>query len=492
MGFFRRSLSFSSSRSSRQETDDSSASDTASSRTSIDSAFQHEVSESLATITKAPPPSLQKAPILTLPLELIQQVNTHLDTASAAAFCLSSRFIYYALGTNMLSGYFEASKNRFEKRRSIEAVVERAFPGHWFCGWCDRFHAWSADDGPTAPLSARGKQRECADFNSYLHAGSDYALRYHHIRLAINRSQLGPEHGIPLSAFSHEHKAMAKLFKTPVPTKLQISAKIAKGRFLLHTSYAIILPAFATRNRNLLSALWPLFPHILVGHRASENGHTGLMAAVDNVVRRGWKYQFTQNCAMCATDWAVSAQQFSHATGSQMRLVVQTWRDVGSARTPFETAWRAHGVCVSEIAGKSSSSSSASTSTCLLQMAGLQPGSIRRTFDSAVAPANDLLHDSPQPRTRSTSKPRIYRSFMRRGTHQPDSYDHDEDHDDDHVIAVRRSRARPSYARTKEENDEAARIFDDEMRDAARNVAERTARMEVLRLQRGGRRWLFY
>ncbi|EUC34614.1 hypothetical protein COCCADRAFT_35767 [Bipolaris zeicola 26-R-13] len=463
MGFFRRSLSFGSSRS-RPPTDDS-ASDTASSRTSIDSAFDNEISESLATITKLP----QKAPILTLPVELIQQVSTYLDTGSAASFCLSSRFVYYALGTNVLSAHVEGSKNRFEKRRIIEAVVERAFPGHWFCGWCDKFHLWNANDGPKTP--ARGRRRDCADFNSYLYSGSDYVLRYHHVRLAINSSLFGPEHGIPLSSFTHEQRGMAKISRTPVPTKLQISAKISGGRFLLHSSFAIILPSFAKRNRNFLSTVWPLLPHILSGHHDSENGHTGLMAAVDNVVRRGWKYQFTQNCSMCATDWAVSAQEFPHATGGQMRLVVQTWRDLGTARTPFETSWRAHGVCTAE----NWKNNGAAAATCLLRTASLQAGAIRRAFESEEAndEAGSSGSGSRVMQKSGSSGARIYRSFMRKNTVE------EEEHDD--ARAVRRSSARPRYWRTAEENAEAARRYDEERRDAVTSAAEDMARMTAQR-----------
>lgn len=474
MGFFRRSLSFGSSRS--HPSADDSASDTASSRTSIDSAFEHDISDSLATITKLP----QQAPILTLPVELVQHVNTYLDTASAAAFCLSSRFIYYSLGTNVLSRYVEGSKNRFEKRRTIEAVVERAFPGHWFCGWCDKFHPWSPKEGPKTPT--RGKRRECADFNSYLYAGSDYVLRYHHVRLAINAALLGPEHGIPLSAFTHEQRGMTKISKTPVPTKLHISAKIARGRFLLHSSFAVILPSFATHSRNLLSTLWPALPHILTGHHDSDNGHSGLMAAVDNAVRRGWKYPFTQNCSMCTTDWAVSTQVFPHATGGQTRLVVQTWRDLGNARTPFETGWRAHGVCATDTWNTSSAA------TCLLRTAGLQAGAIRRAFESAEAtttattPTPTTTVSEAKLRPTDSSRTRIYRSFIRRNTLDNDGLLQGYG-DEDEALVIRRSNARPRYWRTAEENAEAARRYEEDRRDVARSAAEEMARMSVV--QRG-------
>ncbi|CAN9206023.1 unnamed protein product [Alternaria alternata] len=401
MGIFRRSMSSSSAQSSRPSTIDSSASDTASSRTSMDSTFEeHDVVDSMATIKQLPTPA-RKTPILSLPLELIQQVNTYLDTSSAAAFCLSSRYVYYALGTEVLSRHVEGSKNRFEKRKTIEAVVERAFPGHWFCAWCDRFHAWSAEDGPKSQHP--GGKRDCADFNSYLDAGNGYKLRYHHVRLAINRASWGDEHGIPLSAFTYEKKEMARISRTPVPTKLSLSARIVQGHFLLHSSYAIILPAFTTRNRNLLKSLWPLLPHIVTGHRDTPNGHTGLMAAIDNVIRRGWKYQFTQNCSTCATDWSVTTQDFSHATGGQVRLVVQNEADVA-----------------------------------------------------------DVAAKNP-------SKSRIYRSFMKRTMSEEDD------------SAIRRSSARPRYWRTREENEEVARKYEEDRRDVARNVAEELVRLDAQR-----------
>ncbi|KAH7398273.1 hypothetical protein BKA66DRAFT_382660, partial [Pyrenochaeta sp. MPI-SDFR-AT-0127] len=289
MGFFRRSMSSSSSKSRSTSSTTDSTSNVITARTSLDSNRDVEISESLATIKQGP-----IAPLLTLPVELVQQIVSYLDNASAATFCLSSRFVCYAVGTNHLSRYIEASKSRFEKRRTIEAVVERAFPGHWFCAWCDKFHAWEVGDGPN--VRAKAKQRDCEEFSSYLRGGPDYILCYHHVRLAVNRATWGPEHGIPLQDVSYSRTAMAKIFKTPSPTKLQCEARIVKGRFLLRSTFTIVLPAWSTSNRNLLKHIWPTLPHILVGHRDSENGHTGLMAAIDNVVRRGWKYPFTQMC----------------------------------------------------------------------------------------------------------------------------------------------------------------------------------------------------
>jgi hypothetical protein len=249
---------------------------------------------------------------------------------------------------------------------------------------------------------------------------------------------------------------MARISRTPVPTNLKIQARIVEGHFLLHTSFAIILPSFAAHNKNLLKHLWPILPHILSGHRDSENGHTGLMAAIDNVVRRGWRYASTQNCSTCATDWTVTAHEFPHATGGQVRLSIQTWRDLGMGRTPFETGWRAHGVCTG---------SSSNSATQLVRLAGMQAGDIRRAFETMD---NDEVAGS------ALRSPSRFQSFMRKPSH--------EDGEDG---VIRRSSARPRAWRTKSENEEVFRRYEEERLSAAGSIAETMIRLDA---ERGRRR----
>ena len=460
----------------------------------MDSTYAREISDSLATITKLPPKAAPAAPILGLPVELIRHVEMYLDTATAASFCLSSRYIYYALGTDVLTRHIDGSKNRFEKRRIIEAVVERAFPGHWFCAWCDKFHAWDASEGPNQPRLSNqqsprktamtaSKQHDCTDFNSYLTGSPTYTLRYHHIRLALNAHFWGPTHGIPLSSFAHDHKSMVRISKTPVPTTLRIRARISSsGNLLLHTSFAIILPSFSTHSKHLLKHLWPIFPHILTGHRDTDSGHAGLMAAVDNVVRRGWKYAFTQSCEVCGADWAVNRQDFVHQTGGQVRLVVQSWRDLGKGRSPFERAWRSHGVAAE---GAGVMGEAGQMGLMGLGMNGGQVGGVRDLFECAndeVANEDDDADDEAQVRASSPGKKvepkslRLYRSFSR-------SQRADETAD----VEVRRSSARPRYWRSREENEDVFRKREEERLDVQRNLAEQLARLDAMRGRGNGK-----
>jgi hypothetical protein len=177
------------------------------------------------------------------------------------------------------------------------------------------------------------------------------------------------------------------------------------------------------------------------------------MAAVDNVVRRGWKYPFTQNCSTCSTDWSVHAHFFAHATGGQTRLVVQTWRDLGDGRNPFDTAWRAHGVSMHAAASD------------VVRVTGLQAGDVKTAFETSV-------HEHAPPsaeRAVSPTRMRIYQTFMRKESGGSE---------------VRRSRARPNTWRTSSENEEVARREEEERVDAARQVVESFVRWDVERGRR--------
>jgi hypothetical protein len=311
----------------------------------------------------------QTSHILSLPFEIIQHIATYLDNASAATFSLSNRHIRYAIGTQYLSRYITASPSRFEARERLEKTIERALPGAWHCAWCDEFHTWSATDGPTS--APQEPLRPCAEYNSYLSDGLGYILRYHHIRLALSHHLYGPGHGIPLRAFEYSSHGSVKLFKTPVQTWISHEAKIAQGSFLLHTNYSILLPTRAAEHKNLIGNLWPLLPAALIQHRASEYGHRGLMAALDNTVRRGWRYPGTQTCSDCATDYILSTHNIPRSiAGEFVRLNIQTWRLLGEAKSPFDTTWRAHGPFLS-----------GTEESCVREEVDREAGGIRLAFE---------------------------------------------------------------------------------------------------------------
>ena len=97
------------------------------------------------------------------------------------------------------------------------------------------------------------------------------------------------------------------------------------------------------------------------------------MAALDNVVRRGWRVLGAQSCSGCETDWSVSAYAVPRSVaGECVRVNVQTWRDLGRGTSPFDTAWRAHGAW---IAG--------TEEICVKEEVQREKGSVRDAFEDS-------------------------------------------------------------------------------------------------------------
>jgi hypothetical protein len=79
------------------------------------------------------------APLLVLPIELMQYMTRFLEPAAAAAFSLSCSGIYHAVGKGHLEDYLSVHTDverelRADRRLKLE-VLERAFPSHWYCAW---------------------------------------------------------------------------------------------------------------------------------------------------------------------------------------------------------------------------------------------------------------------------------------------------------------------------------------------------------------------
>ncbi|KAF2473918.1 uncharacterized protein BDR25DRAFT_332663 [Lindgomyces ingoldianus] len=293
-------------------------------------------------------PQWQSAPICKLPIEIIQQIASYLSPPCGASFCLSTRYIYYAVGTQHLSTFLSFGTSKLENRKNIE-VLERAFPSNWYCAWCDKFHA---HDQASGPKNCDGEtKRDCNEYSSYLHAGKDYVLTYHHVRLAMNRHLWGLKYGIPISDLSYSAQRTSKLFKEKVPTNLSISAKIVSGHLLLHSAFTIALPLAATERKSFYPKLQAALPQIIFGHRNDNSGHSGLMTSVYQALCKHSKYNI-QLCSTCATDYLVrvhppsstpTSTSSSSSPSEHIQLSIQTWRDLGTCRNPFDACWRAHG-----------------------------------------------------------------------------------------------------------------------------------------------------
>ncbi|KAF2873395.1 hypothetical protein BDV95DRAFT_604903 [Massariosphaeria phaeospora] len=330
-------------------------------------------------------PPLQTAPLTTLPYELLQQITHSLDAPSSASLCLSSRRIYHALGTYALTSFLQSGTTKSERRQNIE-ILERAFPGSWYCAWCDKFHAreceGEGEGGPRVLGKGQAGWRPCVECNGLVGTGREreYVLAFHHVRLAVNGVVWGAEYGIALDAFAYCESSTTTILKMHMPTMLRCEAKVISGHLFLRTEYSVALPQDALWKSDLLAALWPTLPHVLVGHRHSHSGHTGLRYSLENALTRNWKYG-THTCSTCATDYTIVCQPNnttplphpeSSSAKSHLVLTITTWRDFGSGRSPFDAQWRAHGEL-----GKGKPGYGGDT----IRLTNFQAGRIKRMFE---------------------------------------------------------------------------------------------------------------
>lgn len=152
-----------------------------------------------------------------------------------------------------------------------------------------------------------------------------------------------------------------------------------------------------------------------------------------------------------------------HQTGGQARLVVQSWRDLGSGRNPFERAWRSHGV-----AAEGMGMGEAQMSLLGLAVAGGRVGGVRESWERAGD--DERMNDAKiESEVTAKSSSRLYRFSRSQRSVEADDYE------------VRRSSARPRYWRTREENEEVYRKREEERLDMQRNLAEQLARLDAIR-----------
>ncbi|KAF2494160.1 hypothetical protein BU16DRAFT_512506 [Lophium mytilinum] len=282
-----------------------------------------------------------------LPVEIIQEIASYLSRHETASFCLSSRFTCYAVGTQALHTLLRAAYNSKFDRRANTMILERAFPSHWLCAWCDKFHRHDHAGGPQH--FSRETKRECAQFNSFLRCGRGFTLAYHHVRLAMNRHLCGPEYGIPLDEFTFLSKQTAKILRVDCQMETSTMARIVANQFLLHAACTVTIPLRLRPQPGIAIEITRAMPQVVVGHRSKEHRHRDLVWVIQLFLSMMPPQEFFQSdvkyCGQCSTDYQVTCcyRGLPHSNLRTIEIVVEVWRNLGVGRSPFDSLWRAHG-----------------------------------------------------------------------------------------------------------------------------------------------------
>lgn len=283
----------------------------------------------------------QPIPLHGLPIELIRSITNFLTPQDIASFCLTSRYIMHAVGIKHVCLFILGSDKKHEYRKNLD-ILERAFPSHWHCAWCEQFHQHARDAGPRR--IEKEQKRECVESNGYLcDVKGNYYLCFHHVRQAVHRAIWNEEVGIGLEEMRFEREETFQLGKSMASMKVCIDPRIASGRMILKSSCTFQLDRREATKWNRLKKIMSLMPQIVAGchQHSSDKWHACLKHMVEYTLKANHIYS-TERCSHCPTDFLVHSTPTSTSDPMQVPLAITTWRDLGDGRNPFDTAWRRH------------------------------------------------------------------------------------------------------------------------------------------------------
>jgi hypothetical protein len=260
------------------------------------------LSSAMKSITRRKTP-ISKMPVITgtsilsLPVELLQQIASHLPLASTAVFAFSNKYICHAIGQD---SWVELKKAKHKEDRIAFLCL---IGDSWFCEHCDELHPRAFD---------RSLYYQKYDGFKYPFG---YRLPSRLVQLAIERKQKGPPHGICPDRLScagiitnpemRIHYAY-RVFVTDAELLLRMDVRIMPPRYeppppCIHSSFTPIIM------KKVHSQLGPTrhykadYPYVPRCPEGVSYPNTELLkeffSTLTSIRRRTWNCRFC-NCSM--------------------------------------------------------------------------------------------------------------------------------------------------------------------------------------------------
>lgn len=288
--------------------------------------------------------SRQRCSLLELPLEIVQIIVGQLPLPQRILLSQTCSDLWHVLHGDCLSAFREAS---LAERLDCLAVLGLFLPDHHLCAGCCALHPIAYEDLPIiTPLNRCGQgvhRRFCplyeAKFNRSLSTArtGSYATAFRHVQRAIkNHNHEGTQR--------QYHAALLREFSISLPDffslRLDVSAEplLAKGRFLLKTTYVLRGGTQPLSLANALKTPVAICPHLSLGavHPVgpTEPLPAALRLAFDKAGAPIVLKQDLHSCDQCPTDFLVSCKD--------ERVRVMVWPDLGIGVSIQDLFWRFH------------------------------------------------------------------------------------------------------------------------------------------------------
>lgn len=266
-----------------------------------------------------------------LPVELLQCIASHLPLSAAASFALSSKYIWYVVG----SQYWHHLRFNSRQYKTFLGFLEKSMPGHWLCDECLTFH-------PKPKFGSLMRYSwlpawKCAQPKIYFsrHLETPYAAPYipiSHImlRMAMNRHLFGPEHGEPLKSLSTP--AFSDSFREGLGY-VSTEACIVADELYMRCQVRIAIPSSKDFRYIMLLSVCP---HISTSNR--KNPMTPIIQCLLNHRNTASceKCKGLRQCRYCLTEFNIQISRFG---STDHVLEVTYWKNFGAGRSINDPMW---------------------------------------------------------------------------------------------------------------------------------------------------------
>lgn len=296
-------------------------------------------------------------PLFSLPIEIFDQVTSFLPSESVTALMLTCHELYDAFSPILKLDMDKPAKIRFLQ------LLEQQIPKHYLCHGCATYHPLLAKDEPRKYakfLMPAQRQKKCGDYQRGKVFYHHYSVDFRHVRLAVRGAQLGPDHGIPLRAFSH-----CDSFPIGVDGRAWrfMEARVIGGELYLKGSYEFTGweapsasgpwgPGVA---KEIGKREWRICPHTVFGPDMSlevdKDVETLLLKWMSRAVAYGKRGVLIcrHHCSHCHTDIRISlSAKTKWGFGKGTGLAVYFCRNLGTGCSPEDPKWQA----AAEVYGK--------------------------------------------------------------------------------------------------------------------------------------------
>lgn len=278
---------------------------------------------------------------LELPPEIILLIINYLPTESILSFSLTCRLFYirYFPNSRILS---PASKNIFL------AMLERDIPYLVYCPECTVLHSWQ-QCFRSGGLLAIDSKRPCSR-NAYFPPFTYGNIRYHHVRLVMNRHLYGDSHGLPIQTLDenrdwHSGATGAYCQYTWQARIIDNNLFLITNQTTYHPTNDIIQFEKHLRARGGLicnhRSIWdtPRYDSSIsqsTGSPKLHNKHLPLVSLPQFLM--DVQCNRILSCPVCLTDAQVTIDWSNKFKRWSVQMV--TWKQFGGCRSPFDLQWR--------------------------------------------------------------------------------------------------------------------------------------------------------